>query len=174
MMECFETTVVLSEKTVGQELKWHERRRPKDRIIVIAGLFSALVTAFFGATDRDFVLTTLGIGLILLILLLLLRDEVNFRRGWERIRETSTTEGIESVVSFLDKKIKLYDSESGGTIYLDYFLIVRFLETTNWYVLFTRAHQFIAVNKISLIEEGKNEDFIRFLKKKCHYVKWKK
>jgi hypothetical protein len=50
---------------------------------------------------------------------------------------------------------------------MDYAVICRFVETENMYTLFTKAEQFIVVNKESLMKAQSNEDFIKLIMSKC-------
>jgi hypothetical protein len=73
---------------------------------------------------------------------------------------------IEVVTSFTEDKIKLHNKTTGAASELSYGVIERFVKTENMYVLFTKAEQFIVVNRKILIEKEKHKDFVRFIKEK--------
>jgi len=170
-MEDFETRSVISRDT--KELKRH-RRRPQDKIIFILCAMFGLFVIIRSIVTQNTTFTIIGIAFVVLILLVIVRDEVVSRQMWTKIGESSGTEELEMIVSFLEDNIKICDPQSGGIMYVSYDTICRFVETKNMYILFTKAHQCVVVNKMSLIQEQKNEDFIRFIKEKCKNVKWKK
>jgi len=88
-----------------------------------------------------------------------------------RIQESTGTASFDVVTSFTEDNIKLHNLNSGGTVYMDYDVIVRFAETENLYVLYTKKSQFVLADKIKLIQEQKSEEFLHFIKDKCKNLK---
>jgi len=89
------------------------------------------------------------------------------------VRQLETTGGaleLELITSFTSDKIKIYNSTTNNTAYVDYNLIVRYTETEKLYVLFTKENQSIIVNKISIVQRGEAEEFSRFIREKCKNV----
>ena len=89
-----------------------------------------------------------------------------------RVQENEGTTELKVITSFTDDKIQIHHVNTGNTSNLSYDVINRFVETKNMYTLFTKAHQFVVVNKASIIQDHENEDFIRFIKDKCKNIQW--
>jgi len=141
------------------------------KIFLAIVLFSVVVSAIWG----DFSNAVAFLALIMFfVLLTLFMHKRNIKTLLQRQQENEGTSELNIAVSFLDESIKIHNIHSGGEIYISYDTYVRFEETKNFYVLITKANQFVVVKKEVLTQEGKNEDFIHFLRAKCTKVrKWR-
>ena len=86
------------------------------------------------------------------------------------VEATGNTEA-EITLTFLADRVKTYHAGSGRSIRIRYDDFVRFAETERTYTMFTKASQFIVVNKTALIQEGKSEAFLLFLRDRCKNMK---
>ena len=170
LMDYFETRGVIN-RNIFAELKRHLKNPRDKKMFVIYSLFCFFVL-ILGIISSSAMLISSGVAGNILIVLLLLRDKIEMQRTMEKIRESLGIEEIEYVITFTDDQIKIHNLQTNGTSRFIYSDINRFVETKNLYALFTRANQFITVNKNSLIQEQKDEAFIQFIKNKCENVKW--
>ncbi|MBU3107354.1 YcxB family protein [Clostridium gasigenes] len=86
---------------------------------------------------------------------------------------------MEETVGKMETKYKVYFDEVGAIVnnldtgakgHMKYNIFVRFVETPNVYVIFTKANQFIIIFK-NCLDEGKVNDFKIFIKEKCENLK---
>ena len=169
-MDYFETREVFDENTFV-ELERHLRNPREKRmfaIVLFSCFFALIVGIFISAT----VLIVSGIASSVFIALLFLRTRLGIQRTLERTRKSLGAEEVEYITTFADDQIKIHTLQTSATVYLNYDDISRFAETESLYALFTRANQFITVNKAGLIQEQKDEAFVQFIKDKCKNVKW--
>ena len=171
-MDCFETRSVIDKDTLA-ELKWWHRRKPREIKFIILYSLLCFVFLIIGIVAQSTFALFVGIFGIILVLAILIRDKLAESRMWERIKENSKSGAHEVNVTFHEDRIKVHDLQSNGTSCTNYDLISRFMETKSMYVLFTKANVMIIANKVSLTQEQKNEDFVRFIREKCKNVKWK-
>jgi len=167
-MDYFEVESIVNKDTYN-ELMWH--RIPKSvKILVVIILFGCTMSAIGGHYDA----AVSGLAMVVIFsLMLLFAHKRNVKITLQRQKEREETSELKLAISFLDEEIKIHNLRAGGAIYVNYDSIARFVETKNLYVLFTKANQFVAVNKTILIQEQKRKDFIRFVKDKCKNVKWR-
>lgn len=175
-MGLFKTTYTIDEQAFI-ELKKHFVS-PKDKnyfkIVSIAGFVLAIlgIVNVIGG-ERDSIITIMILaGLfagITMPILYLNRIKQIIKINMDRFKEAGHTE-IEVTTFFTDDKIELHNVTTGASSSLDYSVICRFVETENMYVLFTRAEQFIVVDKASLISAQTNDEFIRFIREKCRMI----
>jgi len=172
-MDYFETSVVINKDTL-KKLKRH-RRRTRDKVIFAIALICSCYFVIGGIITQNSTRIIAGIALILLVVSVLVRDEITEKRSYGQIEENlGTTElEIEQVVTFLDDGIRVHNPLTKGTVNFRYDRITKFTETKNLYFFRTKADQFILANKAYLIEEQKNEEFLRFIKSKCENVRWR-
>jgi len=170
-MDNFETRSVIRKDT--KDFKRH-LRRPQDKIVFLACSLGFLTATVRAVISQNTMLAFVGVAGLILVSLMFFRDELVSRKMWERIKETTGAEELNMIVTFLDDKIKTYYPESAQTLHIDYHLISRFEETESTYLLITNARQFVMVNKETLIQDGKDEEFLQFIKNKCSNVKWGK
>ena len=163
----FETEVVINKNTYN-ELAY--KFIPKGvKIIAVIFLLGCTLSIIQGYNDAVSGIMTV----ILFISFLIFFQKRNIKMELKRQQEREGTPESKLVISFSDDKIRLYNPRSGGVVYLNYDSVVKFVETKNFYVLRTKASQDIIVNKITLIEAQKENDFIRFLEVKCKNVRWR-
>ena len=72
---------------------------------------------------------------------------------------------------FMDDEININQTNGGDTVKISYDRITRFVESENLYVLFAKANRIVFVNKESLLQEQKSDEFIQFIKHKCKNLK---
>jgi len=181
----FETTNVINKDTF-LEIKRYIIS-PKDKrtyaLFIIAGFCLALIAVVcvllivsedpnyngYYAAALGMLVAAFGIGLAVVIGMTIryfrLANMI-IKANLNRFKEDGYTEILQTS-SFTDDKIKIHNLTNGATVEIGYNVVCRFAETKNFYTLFTKAGQFILVNKISLIETDKNEEFVQFVKEKC-------
>jgi hypothetical protein len=167
-MDCFKIESTVNKDTYI-ELTWHLIPITV-KIAMIIILIGCAGSAIGGHYEAAFTGLTMVIIFSLSTLFFHKRD---IKTKLQRQQECEGTSELKLAISFLDENIKIHNLRAGGTIYMKYDSIVKLAETKNLYVLFTKAKQFIAVNKTILFQEQKNNDFIRFVKDKCINVKWR-
>ena len=175
-MESFETTVTISKDTF-QKLKKHKKPPHEKMRVAIASVVLVIVGILYIVLEQ--MNSVLGIPMISLGLAGPLLHHFNFnyvtKVNWRRaIQSSEGRDSFECITSFTDDEVKLHNPTNGGTAHIKYGTIKRFAETDEWYVLFTKDNQFIIVDKVRLIQEEKDKDFLRFIVGKCENVKWKK
>jgi len=92
----------------------------------------------------------------------------------KRDLENTRGSGLQLTTSFTADEIKIYRADTGGTNRISYSSIISFVETAHTYTLFTKADQFIVVNKTSLAQAKKKKDFVMFIQEQCKNAKWRK
>jgi len=174
----FKTTATIDESTFI-ELKKH-LLPPREKMHYLITSIAAFALAFAGiaanitdginSPDYGFnpvLLILIGIPIgIMMPIMYFYRIKKVIQINMDRFREAGYTK-IEVVTSFADDKIELHNATTGASSSIKYSAICRFAETENTYTLFTKAEQFVVVNKASLIQEQTNDEFIGFIRKKC-------
>ena len=85
----------------------------------------------------------------------------------KRIQETTNAREYEGTTSFGDESLTMKNHSTNGVINICYDNIHRFVETNNYYALFTKADQFVLVNKKDIEQAQKKEEFLSFIKSHC-------
>jgi len=171
--ESFTTSYVINKDTY-QELQKH-MRSPGEKmgVVIVSLIFFAL--AVLGFVVRNSAIATFGLTVGVLVIVFFSGPHTQtIKTSLERARELGTTEAVWET-SFADEEIKMHLPDTGGTFgtsYLNYSAVVRFAQTENMYALFTKANHIVIVNKTSLDQEQKGEDFLRFIEDKCKYVRF--
>ncbi|MCL2388093.1 MAG: YcxB family protein [Defluviitaleaceae bacterium] len=171
----FETTSVINKDTLI-EIKKHLMPPRAKRIyilLIIGGLLMAVGGIFFivdpYVSHNGSFMVVVAVGLsvsIVTAICYFIQPNTIVKTNVNRFKESGHTE-VRITSSFTEDKIKIQNSTSGATGEVGYDVVYRFAETENFYTLFTKTEQFIMVNKISLIEAGKNEEFVKFIRGKC-------
>jgi len=175
-MESFETTVTISKDTF-QKLKKYKKPPHEKMRVAIASVVLVIVGALYIALEQ--MNSVLGFPIISLGLAGPLLHHFNFnyvtKVNWRRMIESSGgMDTFELITSFTEDEVKVYNPANGGTAHIKYGTIKRFAETDEWYILITKENQFIIADKVRLIQEGKDKEFLRFIVGKCENVRWKK
>jgi len=167
-MNTFEMESTVNKDTY-HELMWH--MIPKTvKIIVAIVLLGSTISAIGGHYEAA--VSGLAMAVIFSVAMLFAHKR-GIKTTLQRQKECEGTPELKLAISFLDENIKIHNLRAGGAIYVNYDSMARFVETKNFYALFSKANQFVVVNKTNLIQEQKSKDFIRFLKDKCKNVKWR-
>jgi len=171
-MDLFETRYTISKETY-EELKWHLLSQ-QDKFAFVLGILCGIIVAISGIFSQRLEFTLFGIALIAIsITELILRPKRFMKIFLQRTQESIGATEFEVQTSFTENCIKTLNFSTNGASAINYTDINNFVETKNMYVLITKAHQFMAVNKATLIQEGQSEEFLRFIKNKLLNIKMK-
>jgi len=172
-MELFENRSIIDQETFQVELKQFAMP-PFEKFRIIMSLFGCLLFIAGCIVLQNIIAIFAG---IMLMILLVLSPIIEFKKGikiyWARIKESTGASEIETQVLFTPTHISVINVTIGGLGQYNYDVIVRFAETKNLYALYTRLNQCIVINKISLENEKKTDEFISFLRKKCTKIRWR-
>jgi len=173
-MKQFETTALIDENVYMGLKKHRKSRSEKIRAFVACAVFVILgfLLIYTGLSN------ILGAFIILVALLFPILDHKNFRRTVKLYyRRTAESSGgatvLEVTTSFSEEEIKIHNHITGSVTALKYDSLVKFVQTERLYIMITKENQFVVVDKLKLIQDGLNEDFLSFIKEKCNNVKWR-
>ena len=172
-MELFENRSIIDQETFQVDLK-RFAMPPLEKFRIVMSLLGCLLFIAGCIALQNMVAIFAG---IILMVFMVISPIIEFKTGikihWARIKESTGVSEIETQVSFTDTHIKVLNVTTGALGQYNYNVIVRFAETKNLYALYTRLNQCIVINKISIENEKKTDEFINFLKKKCTKVRWR-
>lgn len=169
-MDLFETQSVMNEDTF-KELKKYLMPQGS-RITLITAIIIAACFLIIAAVAKFYTLTgALAVVIIAFILeyVLLLNKCVNV--SLKRLQETTQAKECTYTTSFSDIGFKIKNHVTNGTATIAYDDIKRFIETENYYTLFTKTNQFGVINKKAIDEANKKEELINFLKHNCKNIR---
>lgn len=171
-MDLFETTCVIGESTMKEIKK--QLMPPKQRavFIVFTIIFACLSIYSFFIQFYSLTIVCIVAEIVFLVEYKLILNNY-IKINLKRILETTNAEQYDCTSSFCDDGVKIinHSTNASGTIHYDN--ICRFTEAKSIYALFTKANQFVFVNKNVIDAEHQREAFISFLKSHCKNVKWK-
>ena len=170
--EYFKSEVTFSPDTYKEIKMYMISSKMKRRLIFCA--MSGLFIAIMGFYWREYNVFALFAGVVTCLscaMSYIMHPKEHMNVLMRRNSEISWGVELSQSVSFLADKIKIYGANSGGTIYLAYEVIERYAETKSTYTLFTKSNLIVAVNKLALIQEQRDGDFIQFLRYKCKNIK---
>jgi len=166
LMEHFETKVTIGKSTTRELRKYLKHPREKMRVAIVT-----VVVILIGIL---FVVLGHNIGFLLIIFapFLILINHLSYLnvskvQEKRRIESAGGRTEIEIMTSFTEEGVTLTDLATNNSTALKYDIFERFAETERFYALFTKAHQHILVDKLHLIQEGKDKAFLSFIKEKC-------
>lgn len=170
----FETTSAINKETF-HEIKKH-LIAPRDKwiyiLLAIAGILlavgSAMITVGLDSSYNRPFMAIFAFGVLMTIVMSMRYfgyGNMVIKTNLNRFKESGHTE-VQMTTSFTDDKIIVQNATSGATSEFDYDVVCRCAQTKNFYTFFTKAGQFIMVNRTSLIEAGKKEGFVKFIKGK--------
>jgi len=164
-MENFETVCAINQKTY-EEIKWH-LLSAKDKFSSVLGIFFAVMLIVVSFPSESLYFSLIGFALVIAFAAEIFRKPKRYiKLLLQRMQETRGITDIELHTSFTEDGIKILDILDSRKTTISYDVIRRFSETTNMYILFTKTEFMIIANKAALIQEGKNEDFLQFIKNK--------
>jgi len=169
-MEQFETKYIINQATY-KELKWH-LISTQDWISGALRIPFFVIIAVLGFEFRIVAILLAGIFLTaFLIIEILLVPKRVAQVNLQRAQESTGTTDLEVLTSFTNDGVKTFNFSTNGTATFNYNNFIRFAETKNMYILFTKASQFVVVNKKTLAQEGKTKEFRQFIRSKLPKIK---
>jgi len=120
-------------------------------------------------------------AVIILVIAFVLFFEMMFfenllvKKNLKNIRELYGTEKVDGTVEFLDDKMIISNSATNGTLPINYRIISRVVETSNYFTMFTKQNSMIIMDKSSMSTD-ETSDFLNIVKTKmikAKYVKGK-
>jgi len=159
----FETKSIISENSI-KELKLY-LISPRQKIPAILGIILSIYASIYFRSAFFIVLIFIFISIIPFSIM------QNIKMMIKRIQETTNAREYECTTSFGDESMTMINHSTNGTTNILYDNIHRFVETNNYYALFTKAEQFVLVNKKDIEQAQKKEEFISFIKSHCKNLK---
>jgi len=170
-MSFFETQYVINKDTYTELKKYV--RDPNHKLILILGWLLWFMLFAISIFTKNYLFVIFGSFAIISMTFSYWQA---FRKlvkiNLERAKENTGTTELNVITSFTDDKINIYTVNTGNTTKLNYDAIIRFAETKNMYALFSKGNQLVVINKASIIQEQKTDDFVRFIKNKCKNIQW--
>ena len=162
-MNLFETKSIISENSI-KELKLY-LISSRQKIPAILGVILSIYASIYFRSAFFIVLIFIFISIIPFSI------KQNIKIIIKRIQETTNAREYECTTSFGDESLTMINHSTNGIINICYDNIHRFVETNNYYALFTKAEQFILVNKKDIEQAQKKEEFFSFIKSHCKNLK---
>lgn len=170
-MDLFETEVAINEDAL-KEIKNH-MMAPKQKGMLIAFIAVFACLFIFSVIIKSYVLmVTSATAVVAFIVETFLILNSYVKVNLKRIQETTNANEVIYTTSFNEAGAKLMNHSTNAVATIDYDNIARFVEAKSVYALFTKAGQFLLVNKNEIDGAQKREEFIDFLKSNCKHVKW--
>ena len=164
-MSHFTIKSIVSKETY-KEIKWHLISK-SDKIHLAIMLFGALMLIIMGVVSGKFIISAAAVVVTAAFLFAWYRNmKKAVKLQFQRINESTGADELELEISFNDDKITIFCTRTNGTSFIDYINLNRFVKTKNMYVLFTKAKQFIVIDKAALAEKGMRKEFLRFIRSK--------
>jgi hypothetical protein len=170
-MKIFEATSTINE-TVVKEIEKYIISTNSIKIFVVLPLLCVVIAYQLVMLDHPnyvWAIIALLVG-ILIPIIYVISIKKGMATAMARLREEGFSEML-SAITFTEDNIKIHNITSGATINYEYSSVAKVAETENLIAMFTKANQLIVINKKSLIEAEKCEDFLRFIKSKCKLKK---
>ena len=95
------------------------------------------------------------------------------KKNLKNIRELYGTEKVDGTVEFLDEKMIISNSATNGTLPINYQIISRVVETSNYFTMFTKQNSMIIIDKSSMSTD-ETADFLNIVKTKMMKAKYVK
>lgn len=170
-MNLFETQSIINESTF-KELKKYLMLRGF-RIFFITFITLSACLFIVSALIRHYVLMTAMFILIIAVILdYIWTLNKNVKVNMKRLQETIHAKECVYTTSFSETGFKIINHVANATATIAYDDINRFIETENYYALFTKANQFGLVNKSDIDSTDKREELINYLKQSCKKIRW--
>jgi len=168
--EYFKSEITFSQDTY-KELKMYILSSKMKRLFIFFAM-SGLFAIIMGLYRREYAVALVGAMICLPYAVAYVKQPKELMKHlMDRNIETIGSIELPQLVSFFDDKIKIYGAKTGSTIYLAYDVIERYAETKSTYSLFTKTNLIVVVNKLALIQEQRDGEFIKFLRYKCRNIK---
>ena len=138
---------------------------PKSQKIYVALVLAvAVMLAIFGAVSGKYLVLFCAIVFAVVFpFFCYLEIKKAVKLYFQRISESTGANELELEISFNDDKIVIYCVNSNGTTFIEYKSIVEFVKTKNMYLMFTKARQFVAIDKTAFAEAEERRSFLKFL-----------
>lgn len=158
-----------------REVKKHIlSRKLKTTCIVSAIVFFILALILFAVKVYFQAAIILVIALVLFFEIIFF-ENLLVKKNLKNIRELYGTEKVDGTVEFLDDKMIVANSATNGTLPINYQIISRVVETSNYFTMFTKQNSMIIMDKSSMSTD-ETADFLNIVKTKMmnsKYVKGK-
>lgn len=158
-----------------REVKKHIlSRKLKTTCIVSAIVFFILDIILFAVKVYFQAVIILVIALVLFFEMMFF-ENLLVKKNLKNIRELYGAEKVDGTVEFLDDKMIISNSATNGTLPINYQIISRVVETSNYFTMFTKQNSMIIMDKSSMSTD-ETSDFLNTVKTKmikAKYVKGK-
>ena len=172
MHEQFRSEIIVSHNILN-ELKRY-LAPPYMKKIFMLGMIPCFMFIIMGPIVGDYIYAIIAlIVAVAFTILYILQPKIFIKKYLDMNLEATGTAEISQTVSFFDDMITVTTENTGGTLKFSYASIARYVETKSAYSFFTKSNILIVVDKLVLIEEGKEKDFVQFINEKCRDIKIK-
>lgn len=170
-MGLFETKSIFNEETLKELKKYIMTPRQKVPIIflIIVSAFMLMFSIFYLSMGYT---AAFAIATLLFILEYFYVMNRNVNTVFRRMQESTNATEYEYTTTFNADALIGVNHTTNAIANILYDNFQRFIETKNYYILFTRADKYVLINREEIDQAGKREDFLAFLKNKCQNVKW--
>ena|GEM_PF-1906841 len=162
-MNLFETKTIVSEHSI-KELKLY-LISSRQKVPVVLGIILSIYASIYFCSAFFIVLIFIFISIIPFSI------KQNIKMMIKRIQETTNAREYECTTSFGDESLTVINHSTNGIANIYYDNIHRFVKTNNYYVLFTKAEQFVFINKKDIDQAQKKEEFFSFIESHCKNLK---
>ena len=162
-MNLFETKSIISENSI-KELKLY-LISSRQKIPAILGVILSIYASIYFRSAFFIMLIFIFLSIIPFSI------KQNIKIMIKRIQETTNTSEYECTTSFGDESLTFLNHSTNGITNIYYDNIYRLVETNNYYALFTKAEQFVLVNKKDIDQAQKKDEFFSFIKSHCKNLK---
>lgn len=140
--------------------------KPKVRKMIYTLSAVLLVIAIIAFFIKSYLIMTVGfVGVLILLLEMYFISKKSVKMMIERLYETYNTYQVEGKLIFEDDHLKTFNFVTKGELTLAYHIMFRFVETENFYTLFTKENQMLIVDKQQFDTQTKNQ-FLLMVKEK--------
>lgn len=140
--------------------------KPKVRKMIYTLSAVLLVIAIIAFFIKSYLIMTVGfVGVLILLLEMYFISKKSVKMMIERLYETYNTYQVEGKLIFEDDHLKTINFITKGELTLAYHIMFRFVETDNFYTLFTKENQMLIVDKQQFDTQTKNQ-FLQLVKEK--------
>lgn len=159
-----EVHTVINEKAINELRKYLIKPKIRKMIYIMSAVF--VVLGILSIPLKFYTLMTVSFGGAIILMI-----ELHIVAGKQvkimiaRIRESYNTDQVDAKLIFEDDSFKTVNLITNGELSLTYDIMSGFVETENYYTLFTKQYQLLIVDK-QQFDSHRQEQFLQQVKEK--------
>ena len=159
-----EVHTVINEKAINELRKYLIKPKIRKMIYIMSAVF--VVLGILSIPLKFYTLMTVSFGGAIILMI-----ELHIVAGKQvkimiaRIRESYNTDQVDAKLIFEDDSFKTVNLITNGELSLTYDIMSGFVETENYYTLFTKQYQLLIVDK-QQFDSHRQEQFLQLMKEK--------